>query len=120
MPKFMIEGGVGMWFILLFGGGTLIGAVLFARRPDELRLSALKAISACTLLASLTGFVAGVAKTFEACARLPGDQRPLWPFFALKGVSESSTNLIFGFALLTLAWLVIAIGLRRQAVATGA
>jgi hypothetical protein len=122
MPNFMAQGGIGMWFILLFGGVTLLTAVLFARRPDEARLAVLRALTITTLLSSFTAFTAGVAMSLGALMRIPIERRNDWPLFACKGISESCANLIFGFTLLTLSWLVISIGLRRLAArtATGA
>ena len=102
-----------MWFILVTGVATLVGAGLFARRPDELRLATLRALSIATLLMSCAGFTAGVALTFASLGRIPAEHRADWHLYALKGISESSANLILAFTLLALAWLVIAIGLRR-------
>ena len=117
MPNFMREGGIGMWFILLFGGITMIGAVLFARRPDAGRLATLRAMTITTLLSAFTGFTAGLAKSVGSVTRIPLEARDRWPLFVMRGFSESCANLIFGFTLLTLAWLVIAVGLRRLAAA---
>lgn len=114
MRNFIIDGGIGVWFILLFGGATLVGAVLFVRRPDELRLASLRAMSITTLLSSLVGFIAGVAISFKGVARIPG-VNDRWHLIALKGISEACACLILGLTLLTLAWLMIAIGLRRLA-----
>jgi hypothetical protein len=47
--------------------------------------------------------------------RAPPGKRELLPIFLLKGISEASALLILGLALLTLTWLVVAIGLRRLA-----
>jgi hypothetical protein len=115
MPNFMREGGAGMWFILLFGGITFLTAILFARRPDEARLAVLRALTITTLLSSLTGFTAGVAMSLGSLTRIPVDERGSWMLYAAKGISESCANLIFGFTLLTLSWLIITIGLRRLA-----
>ena len=52
---------------------SLIGAALFARRPDELRLGSLRAMSWATAFVSFAGFVAGIAVTLAACANLPPD-----------------------------------------------
>jgi hypothetical protein len=113
--RFMSEGGAGMWFVLLFGATALIAAVLFARRPDEAGLGFLRAMSWATAFSMISAFVAGVAASFAGCGRLPPDKRPLWPIFAMKGISESSANVILGSTLLALTWLVIAVGLRRLA-----
>jgi len=113
--QFFMNGGFPMWFILAFGLASLIGAVLFARRPDELRLGSLRAMSWATAFASFAGFVAGVAVTFAACANLPEAEASRWHVYAIMGIAESASNLILGASLLALTWLVIAIGLRRLA-----
>ena len=115
MIQFFMSGGFAMWFILAFGLAALIGAVLFASRPDELRLGSLRAMSWATAFASIAGFIAGVAVTFAACAQLPPEHANEWHLIAMMGISESSSNLILGASFLALTWLVIAIGLRRLA-----
>jgi F0F1-type ATP synthase membrane subunit c/vacuolar-type H+-ATPase subunit K len=115
MGTLFVHGGIGSWFVVLFGLICLVTAALFAWRPDEGRLAVLKAMSLATGFSMLGGFVAGVAKSLDGCARLPPDKRDLWPMFAIKGISEASALLILGLALLTLTWLVVAIGLRRLA-----
>jgi hypothetical protein len=113
--EFIRDGGIAMWWLLLFGSVALTAAVLFARRPDEARLGFLRAMT-WTIVSSMScGFISGVAKSFDACARLPPDKRPLILIFALKGTSEAAAVPILGFAMLTLIWLIIAIGLRRLA-----
>lgn len=120
MGNLMRDGGTAMWFVLLFGGAALIGAVLFARRPDEPKLGALRAMSWTTAFTMLSGFIAGVAKSLDGCAGLPAEMRPKWPLFFIKGLSESMANLVLGLTLLALVWLVVAIGLRRLAAQGGA
>lgn len=115
MVQFFMNGGFPMWFILAFGLASLIGAVMFAARPDEIRLGSLRAMSWATGFASFAGFIAGVAVTFAACANLPAEEAGNWHVYALMGTSESASNLILGASFLALTWLVIAIGLRRLA-----
>lgn len=115
MIEFFVSGGMVMWFVLVFGLAALVGAVMFARRPHELRLGALRALSWATAFASLSGFVAGLALTAKYCAQLPPADASSWHVMLLLGVSEASSNLILGSSLLALTWLVIAIGLRRLA-----
>ena len=115
MATLFIHGGIGSWFVVLFGLICLVTAVLFTWRPDEGRLAVLRAMSLATGFSMLGGFVAGVAKSMDGCSRLPPEKRELLPVFLLKGISEASALLILGLALLTLTWLVVAIGLRRLA-----
>lgn len=113
MVEFFMSGGFAMWFVLGFGLASLVGAALFARRPHELRLGVLRALSWATAFAAISGFVAGVAVTLRVCARLEGPDAQGWHRYLMLGVSESSSNLILGASLLALTWLVIAVGLRR-------
>jgi hypothetical protein len=115
MGKLFMHGGVGSWFVVLLGLVCLVTAALFAWRPDEGRLAVLRALSLATAGSMFTGFVAGVAKSLDGCARLPPAMHDRWPMFAIKGISESSALLVLGFALLTLTWLIVAVGLRRLA-----
>jgi hypothetical protein len=115
MGTLFVRGGIGSWFVVLFGLICLVTAALFAWRPDEGRLAVLRAMSLATGFSMLGGFVAGVAKSMDACSRLPPEKRELLTSFLLKGISEASALLILGLALLTLTWLVVAIGLRRLA-----
>jgi hypothetical protein len=115
MMNFIRDGGIGAWWVMLFGGVSLVGAVLFARRPDEARLGFLRAMSWTTVSCMMVGFITGVAKCFEGTARLPPEKRDLAWIFILKGTSEAAAVLILGFAFLTLTWLIIAVGLRRLA-----
>jgi hypothetical protein len=68
-----------------------------------------------TAFASLAGFIAGVAVSLSACARLPESEAESWHLYFMQGFAESSSNLILGASLLALTWFVIAIGLRRLA-----
>lgn len=119
MIEFFMAGGFVMWFVLAFGLAALVGAVLFARRPHELRLGALRALSWATAFAAFSGFIAGIALTLRACAGLEGADASEWHRYFMMGFAESSSNLILGTSLLALTWLVIAVGLRRLAVREG-
>ena len=118
MPNFMAQGGIGMWFILIFGGVTLASAILFARRPHEARMGMLRALTVTTVLSAFTAFIAGVAKSLGALGRVPPELHDRVWILAAKGFSEAAANLILGSVLLTWAWLIIAIGQRRLAPAT--
>lgn len=103
-----------MLVILAFGLVTLVSALLFARRPEAHKVRFIVAMGVATLFAALNGLVAGIASTFhyvnadEELRRGP-DFVPV----LVQGISESLTNPIAGFTLLTLAAFVTAIGLRR-------
>lgn len=115
MFQFILEGGIAMIVILIFGLVTLATAVQFALRPESHRLRFIIAMAIATLFAALNGLFAGVASTFHFVTS--NEELRKGPDFVpvlLQGVSESLSNPITGFTLLTLAAFVTAIGLRRM------
>ena len=48
MGTLFVHGGIGSWFVVLFGLICLVTAALFAWRPDEGRLAVLRAMSLAT------------------------------------------------------------------------
>ncbi len=112
--EFFRAGGFAMWFILGFGASALIAATVFARRPDEVRLGMIRALTTATVFASIGGFAAGIATTCKYCAAHMAGPEP-WQAILMAGTAESSSNLILGAGLASLTWLVVAIGLRRLA-----
>jgi hypothetical protein len=114
MLQFMREGGYAMWFILVLGGVTLGIAVSFVVRPAERKLAVLRPMS--VLFLTLSGLFAGLAATMKAVTSVPefADSPDLHKYVMI-GLGESMCNAILGFSLLALAWLVTAVGMRRQA-----
>jgi hypothetical protein len=115
MLEFFKMGGFAMFFILLFGGLTLAAAVVLMFRPSARLVAMIRAMSVSTAFVSLAGFAAGLAMV---CTKVP--QTPEWAndplvgLIILTGVGESLTNVILGFSLLAIAWLVTAVGVRRM------
>ena len=116
MMDFMRAGGFGTWLVLLFGGITLVVAAIFAWRPTERRAGFLRGMCQATLYSALTGTVSGLA---AVCSKVPA--RPEWgkspdmPLIVMTGIGEALTCCILGFAILTLCWLMTAVGNRRLA-----
>jgi len=107
-------------FVALVGLGTLGTAIRFAIRPTEQGLAVLRPLSAATtsatLAASFHGFatallnvIHGLEEATDAAATAKA-----WQVF-LAGLAEATVPLILGFALLAVAWLLVAVGLRKQA-----
>jgi hypothetical protein len=106
------QGGPPIWFIILFGLIALVDAILIVRRADARKLAFLRAMTLTVVFAMITGFAGGVAKSFGA--RVPPGLRADFPFLVIKGISESLANVVMGSMLLTLAWFIAAIGVRRR------
>lgn len=106
-------GGVNMWFLAAFGSVMVWTAIQFARHADPHRLSILRALTVATVVASIIGFIAGLIATCSAVGTAPNvvaEQLPL----LIQGFAESCTNLVFGGAFVVIAWVLVAVGVRRM------
>ncbi len=114
MLEFFIAGGWMMWTVLIFGGICLISAARFAWRADMRRLAGIRALSVATVFAVLTSVAGDFIKVMW---RLSRDEkfahRPDLHLFIMSGLGESLTPAELGFAMLTLTWLFVAVGMRR-------
>jgi hypothetical protein len=98
------------FFFALVGLAVLAMAIRFAFRPAERALAVVRTLAAATICASLAAFFAGVANGLMALSagRLPG------PAVMAAGFAESLIALILGFAVVSVTWLLVAVGLHRQ------
>jgi len=114
MVKFFVAGGFPMWVVLIFGLLCLGTAIRFAFTATPRRLAVIRALSWATAFSILSG----VASNFMAVMwHVPGNpewsREPLFP--VMQGLGEAVTPAILGFTLLAIAWLLVAVGLRRMA-----
>jgi hypothetical protein len=112
---FFLEGGWGMWFVLLFGLITLAQAIGFARRPDERRRAALETLNRATLYSIIATVALDLAAVARAPTKPPWSEAPRIELVILEGIAESLAPAILGFALLSFAWMIGAVGQRRLA-----
>lgn len=116
MLEFIRVGGVSMLFILALGGAALVVAGLHARRPTIRRADIVRALTAATVFATLTGVCGGFAAVMHKVPSNPEwAHSPDLHLIVMTGLGEATANAILGFALLTLAWLLMAIAARREA-----
>ena len=108
-----------MWFLLAFGGLTLVSAARFAARPESSRLRLTLALGVATSFAILTAICADLAQVGH---QVPDymTRHPALSLSAvlLQGVAESMSPAILGFTVLSLAALIVALGFHRQPLAT--
>lgn len=116
MMDFLRAGGFGMWVVLATGVFTLATSVLFARRPDERRMSMLRALTWATLFAVLTAVSSNVAAVMFKVPNHPEwSHSPDVHLIVMTGLGEALTPAIVGSAFLTLTWIVACVGMRRLA-----
>jgi hypothetical protein len=113
MIEFFRAGGFTMWVVLLFGGISLVAAVRFARHPDVGRVSGIRAMSAATIFAIVSGVAANVTAVMKYVSEGPGAREPDLARLVLAGLGEALAPAILGFTLLSLSWLLVAVGARR-------
>jgi len=88
----------------------MLAGVAYAVRPNEARLAVMRPVSLAGLFGALAGTIAGVVNILRYVAtRSP---EPLLTTLA-PGLSEALVPLFVGCASLTVAWLSVAVGLRR-------
>ena len=116
MLQFFLNGGVPMFGVVVCGLSALVAAVRFAISPDRRKVGAIASLSLATTATSLLGVAADLATVFHVVASNEEFQKPnVMPVVLLQGLSESASPPILGFALLTVIWLVMAVGYRRLA-----
>jgi hypothetical protein len=113
------------WFFPLVALATLGVAVRFALRPAERTLATLRPLAAATLASGATVVLAGTTNLLSglrwamlrAAAQPPGQPSPslLNVPSILGGAVESLATLAAATAVLTVVWVLVAVGLRRQA-----
>jgi hypothetical protein len=97
---------------LLVSAIPMILGVAFALRPNERWLSLMRPLSLAAIFAAVSNFFLGVANALQWLGSPnPGDPSALR--IAAVGLSEAAVFPFASFAFLTVAWLCIAIGMRK-------
>jgi len=103
-----------MGFVILVSGvGALGTAIAYAARPTEQKLTLMRPLSLASIFAAVCSFTVGVATALKHGADTGVSAEGLTGMVA--GLSESFVPLFVAFAFLAVAWLLVALGLRRQA-----
>ena len=110
MVEFMKAGGWSMWFVLLFGLGSLATAILFVARRRVAVLAMVRALTLATVFAIAGGLCANVAAVMTHASEFAG---PDMVFAVMQGLAESLAPGILGFTMLSISWLLVAVGTRR-------
>ena len=110
MVELMKAGGWSMWFVLILGLGALATAVLFAARRRIAVLALVRAFTLATVFAIASGLCANVAAVMKHASEYVG---PDMVFAVMQGLAESLAPGILGFTMLSISWLLVAVGTRR-------
>jgi hypothetical protein len=106
------------FFFALVGLATLVVAAMFAFRPAERTLGMVRPLCAATTYSALAAFFAGMINGLYGLTRILDGTFSLsaerfWPT-VIGAFAESPIPLVGGFAIVSVAWLLVAVGLRRQ------
>ena len=110
MVEFMKAGGWSMWFILLLGLGSLVAAILFVAKKNLGKLALVRALSLATVFAIASGLCANVAAVMTYAGHAPEGELVQ---VVTMGLAESLAPGILGFTMLSISWLLVAVGTRR-------
>jgi hypothetical protein len=104
-----------MGFVILVAGVGVFGtAIAYAIRPTEQKLVMMRPLSLAAIFAAICSSSVGTATALKWA----GATEPLGPKainVMLMGLSESLIPPFVAFAFLAVAWLLVAVGMRRQA-----
>jgi hypothetical protein len=112
--RFFFAGGWPMWIVTIFGGICLVTAIRFALKADARKLSVVRALTWATVFAILSGVLSDfMAVMWKVPANPEWAHSPELHLIVMEGLGEAVTPGVFGFTLLALSWLFVAIGTRR-------
>lgn len=112
--QFMLEGGWGMWPVLLLGLVALASSIRYAARPERLCLRFISILWLTLLVVVVHATVTDVAAVFrylEDPVRAPDGQMAR---LLVAGLKESSRPAALGGIFLTLVPLAAAVGVYRE------
>jgi hypothetical protein len=91
----------------------LVMAIVYVARPTERHLALMRPLSLAGIFAALSGTVVGVLNLLRGVA-ITGHVPPDLSRVALVGAAEALVPVFVGFASLTFAWLLVAVGMARS------
>jgi hypothetical protein len=104
-----------MGFVILVAGVGVFGtSIAYAIRPTEQKLALMRPLSLAAIFAAICSSSVGFATVLQGAAATrnwaPGGRELL-----LMGLSECFIPPFVAFAFLAVAWLLVVVGMRRQA-----
>ena len=103
-----------MWFAVAVSGVGAFGmALAYAWRPTEGKLSMMRPLSLASIFAAVGSLTAGAATVLQGVANTGNMAQVGWAN-VLMGTAETLTPVFVSFGFLAVAWLLVALGMRRQ------
>jgi len=103
-----------MWFAVGVSGLGAFGVALaFAWRPTEQKLMLMRPLSLASVFSAIGSLTAGAATILEGAAAT-STWSPNGVSRLLMGSAEALIPVFAAFSFLAVAWLLVAVGMRRQ------
>ena len=113
MLDFIRAGGYIMFVLLAIGIPLVVTGAKFARNADPQRLSLVRALTVALAFAAISGVAADLmAVAMHVAEEVDWLKAPL-PY-VLAGFGESMTPAILAGSLASVAWILVAVGVRRM------
>jgi hypothetical protein len=104
-----------MGFVIAVAGVGVFGtSISYAVRPTEQKLALMRPLSLAAIFAAVCSSSVGVATALKFAGAAAGSD-PKHMGVMLMGLSESLIPPFVAFAFLSVSWLLVAVGMRRQA-----
>jgi hypothetical protein len=104
-----------MGFVIIVAGVGVFGtAISYAVRPTERKLMLMRPLSLAAIFAAVCSSSVGLATALRGVGAV-ADTAPVSVGILLMGVGEALIPPFVAFAFLAVAWLLVALGMRRQA-----
>jgi len=99
---------------MLVSLGPVAVALLYAVKPSERRLALMRPLSLAALFGGLASFTSGIVSVMMGISATAQITPQTWRTMVLAG-AETFVALFVAFASLTVAWLLVTLGMRRTA-----
>jgi hypothetical protein len=104
-----------MGFVILVAGVGVFGvSIAYAVRPTEHKLALMRPLTLAAIFAAICSSSVGFASVLKGIAEA-GHWTPKYIGPLFMGLSECFIPQFVAFAFLAVAWLLVAVGMRRQA-----
>ena len=113
MIDFLLAGGYTMIVVLVVGGGMLVAAARFAIAAEARLLALVRALTWALAFAVVAGVAANISTVCRAVAGNDEWLKTPLPIL-LEGIAESIAPVILGGSIASIAWILVAIGVRRM------
>ncbi|MGH9409328.1 MAG: hypothetical protein ACRD1V_07720 [Vicinamibacterales bacterium] len=102
----------GAFFSLIIDVLPLVLAIVYAMRPTERRLALMRPLSLAAIFAALGSVVGGIAMVLNGAGGTSTFTIQTFRTIS-RGISEAMVPIYFGFGCLTVAWLLVTVGMKR-------